>query len=151
MTAAIEEYIHNFKLEFPAYHAEKLSGFSFGNTEEMADELSRLVAEGIKTGTSSMLDEYEFAHESIPAKNKLEIVLDGKNQPVCIIRNVAVDILPFNQITERQAFKEGEGDRSLSYWREVHEAYFSECCEKRGIEFTEDKLIVYEEFEVVYK
>lgn len=31
-----------------------------------------------------------------------------------------VYIVPFNEVSIKYAFKEGEGDKSLSYWRRVH-------------------------------
>ena len=51
MYQKVEEYFKKFQEEYPRYQSEKLSFFSFGNTEEMADELSELVVKKIKTGT----------------------------------------------------------------------------------------------------
>ena len=51
---------------------------------------------------------------------------------------------------KEHAFKEGEGDRSLEYWREVHKKFFRECLEEYGLEFSENMKVVCEEFEVVY-
>ncbi len=46
--------------------------------------------------------------------------------------------------------KEGEGDLSLEYWRRVHVALFSKWLAEIDILFSEDSLIVCEEFKVVY-
>ena len=43
MYQKVEEYFKKFQEKYPRYQSEKLSFFSFGNTEEMADELSELV------------------------------------------------------------------------------------------------------------
>ena len=56
----------------------------------------------------------------------------------------------FNNVSKEHAFKEGEGDRSLEYWREVHKKFFRECLEEYGLEFSENMKVVCEEFEVVY-
>ena len=48
------------------------------------------------------------------------------------------------------AFKEGEGDRSLSYWQSVHERFFRNEMEEYGLEFSEEMKIVCEEFKVVW-
>ncbi|MEO2701633.1 RNA-binding protein, partial [Enterococcus faecium] len=53
MYQKVEEYFKKFQEKYPRYQSEELSFFSFGNTEEMADELSELVVKKIKTGTSS--------------------------------------------------------------------------------------------------
>ena len=41
-------------------------------------------------------------------------------------------------MSKEHAFKEGEGDRSLEYWREVHKKFFRECLEEYGLEFSEN-------------
>ena len=51
----------------------------------------------------------------------------------------------------RLANIEGEGDKSLRYWREVHKNFFKRELEALNMEFIEDMLVVFEEFEVVYK
>ena len=35
-------------------------------------------------------------------------------------------MVPFDEVDEEHAYLEGEGDRSLEYWREVHERFFTE-------------------------
>ena len=111
MYQKVEEYFKKFQEEYPRYQSEKLSFFSFGNTEEMADELSELVVKKIKTGTSSGYDLYKKEH----------------------------------------AWKEGEGDRTLAYWRKGHADFFKHVYkEALNMAFTEEKLIVYEEFEVIF-
>ena len=61
-----------------------------------------------------------------------------------------VTVLPYDQVPAEFAYKEGEGDRSLNYWREVHEAFFANELAEAGLAFSEDMLVVCEEFEVVY-
>lgn len=151
MYQKVEEYFKKFQEEYPRYQSEKPSFFSFGNTEEMADELSELVVKKIKTGTSSGYDLYKKEKEPLPKVGQLDVVLNGKNEPVCIIKNINVTILPFSEITEEHAWKEGEGDRTLAYWRKVHADFFKHVYkEALNMAFTEEKLIVYEEFEVIF-
>ena len=52
---------------------------------------------------------------------------------------------------KEHAFKEGEEDRSLEYWREVHKKFFRECLEEYELEFSENMKVVCEEFVVVYQ
>lgn len=124
--------------------------FSFGNTPQMADELGKLVWEGKKTGTSSGYDLYT-AEEEKPAAADLSIVVNSGNQPLCMIRNTTVEVLAYKDVTVEQAFKEGEGDRSLAYWRKVHWEFFTAAYAKERLEFTEDRRIIYETFQVVYR
>jgi len=60
-------------------------------------------------------------------------------------------VLPFDEITDTFAFKEGEGDKSLAYWRAVHKDFFSRCLKEAGLAFNEKMKVVCEEFEVVYQ
>ena len=47
---------------------------------------------------------------------------------------------------------EGEGDKSLSYWKQAHtEVFRRECREDFDMEFSEDMDCVCEYFEVVYQ
>ena len=55
-------------------------------------------------------------------------------------------------MSEEYAFIEGEGDKSLSYWKEAHTQVFTrECREDFGMDFSEDMDCVCEYFEVVYQ
>ena len=58
--------------------------------------------------------------------------------------------MPFDEVDEEHAYLEGEGDRSLEYWREVHERFFTEnATHDRG--FAPDMPVVLERFRVVYQ
>ena len=89
--------------------------------------------------------------DELPYKNEYSIVLDKEEIPVCIIKTDRVRIIPFYQADERHAQKEGEGDKTLSYFRKVHIDFFKEECEKANTFFSEDDLIVIEEFHLEYK
>ena len=114
------------------------------------DELARLTLTGIKTATASVHMLYELDGEAVPQAGDYSVVLDSSGEAVCVIRNVRVQILPYRDVDARHAFLEGEGDRSLRYWREVHERFFRQELAGYGLEFTEDIAVVCEEFEVMY-
>ncbi len=119
--------------------------WSFGDD---ADELARLVKEGIKTATCSALCFYEMEGEVLPKVGEYSVILDSKDQAVCIIRTTKVYTTGFNQVSKEHAWKEGEGDRSLEYWRNTHRRFFIEELCKDGLDFNEDMELVCEEFEV---
>lgn len=126
----------------------KYEAWSFGVDPDI---LAQLVVNGHKTGTSSLYILYELTNEPLPKVNDYSIILDSNNNAVCIIQNIKVDIIPFNEITAEHAYKEGEGDKSLKYWRKVHQEFFTESLSKIDMKFTYDMKVVYEEFKVVYK
>ena len=126
--------------------------WGFGNDEKTADELADLVVRGIKTGTASSYDDYvaEDALDEIPQVGDYSVILNGAEEAVCVIRTTEVEILPFREVPESHAYAEGEGDRSLAYWREVHRKFFTECAEESGIPFTEGSKVICERFTLEY-
>lgn len=121
--------------------------WSFGDD---ADGLAELVRMGIKTATSSAYDVYEDESEPIPQVGEYSVILDSRSEAVCIIRTTKVYVTAFDQVTAEHAYKEGEGDRSLAHWREVHQAFFTQELAMIHRRFDEGIRVVCEEFEVVY-
>ena len=115
-----------------------------------SDKLAALVKSGIKTATCSALIQYEFENKPIPNQGDYSVILDSVDNAVCIIRTNKVYIESFDCVSEEHAFKEGEGDRSLEYWRRVHIDFFTEEFNARKLVFDETINLVCEEFEVVY-
>lgn len=81
----------------------------------------------------------------------MNIVTDFKGNAVCIIKTTAVNLIPFCEVGEEFAYREGEGDKSLEYWRKAHIEAFNCELKEYNKEFKEDMLVVCNEFEVVYK
>lgn len=78
-----------------------------------------MVKSGIKTATTSLYS----AQEDVPVVGMYAIVLNGRNEPVCVIQNKTVEIMPFKNVSAEHAYLEGEGDRSYESWRKVHEKF----------------------------
>ena len=114
------------------------------------DTLAALTLSGTKKATSSAYDLYALTDEELPQAGEYSIILNASGDAVCVIRNVCVSLIPYRNIDARHAFLEGEGDRTLAHWRSVHEAFFRHALREHGLIFTEDIIIVCEEFEVVY-
>lgn len=131
--------------------AATYTAWQFGRTPEVGDELAALVLEGRKRATTGLAFEYEREGEPLPKKGDLSIVLGGDGRARCIIRTTSAQVMPFKDVPEEFAFKEGEDDRSLRSWREVHQRVFTRDCEGAGIEFSQDLHVVCEEFEVVFQ
>lgn len=126
---------------------DDFDSWSFGDD---ADRLAQLVLEGKKTATSSAFPLYEREGEPLPRVGQYSVVLDSSQTAVCIIKTTGVYVAPFDEVCADHAFREGEGDLSLDYWRKVHRAFFSEEMNAAGLEFTEKMKVVCEEFEKVF-
>ncbi len=123
---------------------------SFSDNEKEMTELSALVDQGIKRATASALLSFEKTGNQIPVAGGIFLVIDGRGEAVCIVKTTKVSIIPFNEITEENAFKEGEGDRTLEYWRRVHIEFYKRQLALLNLKFEESIPIVFEEFEKVY-
>lgn len=133
------------------YRKQKVIAEGWGIGSEMADELGALIADGTKTATCSALAEWEHDGEDLPEPGLLTIVLDGNGRPLCMIETTEVFVKPFNQVDEKHAYEEGEGDRSLAYWRSAHQGFFEEYLPSIGVGFSEDMPLVCERFRLIYK
>lgn len=127
-------------------HAE-YEAWAFG---EDADELAELVVCGKKTATASAYPLYEREREPLPRAGEYSVILDSREQAVCVIRTDRVYVTPFREVSEEHARREGEGDGSLAYWRQVHERFFRQEMKEAGLSFDEDMPVVCEEFSCVY-
>ncbi len=122
--------------------------WAFGDHADLADELLGLVLDGTKTATASSLWDTEADGDPVPRVGDLSIVLDGAGRPGALIRTTQVRVVPFIDVDAEHARLEGEGDRSLSHWREAHEAFFRRTAtDDRG--FDETMPVVCERFEVL--
>ncbi|MDP3386890.1 MAG: ASCH domain-containing protein [Eubacteriales bacterium] len=121
----------------------------FCNNQKDADELADLTARGIKQATTSLYYWYEDGTEPMPKPGELNIITDYEGNPKCIIETVNVDVVAFKDVSEEFAHIEGEGDKSLAYWRNAHIRFFTEDMKAEGLSFTEDMKVVCEVFRVV--
>lgn len=114
------------------------------------DALASLVLAGIKTATSSAYPLYELEGEPLPEAGECSVLLNSRDEAVCVIRTDRVAVLPYRDVGAEHARREGEGDGSLAYWRQVHEAFFREEMSAAGLTFTEETPVVCEEFHVIW-
>jgi uncharacterized protein YhfF len=123
----------------------------FGNTQDMADRLGRLVKTGVKTATCSLVWVYEAEGERLPQVGDLSIITTWDGQPLCLIETTQAEVRAFDQVDEQFAYDEGEGDRSLAYWRRVHWEFFSEECAAIGRQPSHAMPLLCERFRLVFR
>ena len=126
---------------------DEIDAWAFGVEPDL---LADLVLRGEKTATASTYDLYALEAESLPQEGTFDVILDSQNQAVCIVKIIKVSVQPFHQVSDQRAFKEGEGDKSLAYWRQVHEDCSAEWLREAGLTFTPESKVVLEEFRKVY-
>lgn len=117
-----------------------LESFAFGDSAELADELLALVLEGKKRATCWAVAEGMKGAEI----GKPMVVRDGAGRPRAVVQTLELTKRQFGEVDEQFAFDEGEGDRSLAYWRAAHQRYFT-----RLKLFEADMILWCERFELV--
>lgn len=137
---------------YPEFFNEPLpkSGY-FGDNRKDADQLAKLIAKGTKKAASHSLLGLQKRNESIPKIGDFFVVTDWEKHAKCIIRTSSVRLIPFFAITDEHALLEGEGNKSLNYWRKVHWDYYTRELAEFDKYPLESMIIVFEEFEVVFK
>lgn len=108
-------------------HDGRHTSWAFGGDDdrELADELVRLVLAGTKRATTSLPSLFEDAGEDLPRPGDHSVVVDGRGVARCVIETTEVEVRPFAEVDARFAHDEGEGDRSLASWREMHLRFFA--------------------------
>lgn len=137
-----------------AWHAalESLEGWCFGGPGSgLEDPLAALVVRGLKTATSGWYQAYQAEDEPLPRVGEVSYVRDSRGRPVCVVELTEVEVHPFLEVDADLARDEGEGDRSLAYWRRAHEAFFRSCEEEVGLRWDpETQDVVCERFRVLH-
>lgn len=122
--------------------------WAFGDPSlpDLATELAMLVRDGPKRATAGLASDYEDDTEPMPKVGDLSGILDGVGAPVCVIRTTDVTIRRLADVDEAFAWDEGEGDRTLAWWRRAYEWYF----EKTEITVDDDTPMVPERVELLW-
>lgn len=133
---------------------KKFHSFSsdyFCADEHNANLCAQLIRIGQKTATCSLFHWYDSGEEPMPTIGHLMIVTNWDGTPICIVEITSVEKCKYSDVSAEFAFLEGEGDRSLDWWRNAHWNFFAKECEELNIEPCEEMMLVLETFRVVYQ
>lgn len=152
MSKKQEELIYqDFLKKHPEYAENDISVESYSDDKELSKEICELILSNEKQATSSLLYWSQNYDVDIAKVNDLEMVIDASGKFYCIVLKTAVKIVAYKDITAEHAFLEGEGDKTLEYYKEAHSHYFYNDLINEDIEFNEDMLVVCEYFKVIYQ
>jgi uncharacterized protein YhfF len=149
---AADEFWKAYLAHLPESEQQRdyFEAFQFGAGREMANQLARLVLDGIKTATSDLI--WHMDHQGKPRwqVGDEHVVLDGNWLPVCVIRTTELETRAFGEVDEAFAHDYGEGDRTLVWWREHLFAWYARECREIGREPSYEMPLQCERFEVVF-
>ncbi|MCL1935731.1 MAG: GNAT family N-acetyltransferase [Defluviitaleaceae bacterium] len=142
-----DKYYNNFLIRNPTYKNNLVIFEQFGTPyTKLADDLAQLILSGKKTATCSRYTKYT----NHVKKGQLTVVLSSEDEPLCIIKTVKTEYKKMNEVTKDFAKAEGEGDRTLKYWYDVHKNFFSSELIQENKEFSDDILLICEQFKVIH-
>ena len=128
-----------------------LESFQIGSTPDHAAQGARLILNGEKTATSSLLWEYHQSGKPQPFVGALSVVEDGARSAVCVVETTWVQVIPFYEVDEKFSRDYGETDGTIKNWYEEFESYYRRLCESMGRELREDTPLVCERFRVIFR
>ncbi|WP_299530350.1 ASCH domain-containing protein [Ulvibacterium sp.] len=136
-------------LEFAFVDAPNVIHFCDNKAD--ANECAELVKRGIKKATSDSLLGLQYRKETLPKIGDFIVVTNWEGKAQCIVRLTKVSFKPYFSIDREYAKLEGEGDKSLEYWKRVHWEYYIRELEPFGRVPRDSMIIVCQEFEKVFE
>ena len=100
--------------------------------------------------SSTYISTLTFDTEPLPKEEDISVIINWEKEPQCIIKTVKIDKYKFKDVPAEFAKIEGEGDRSLNYWKKVHLDFFTREAKGYDFEFNEELFVICEEFRVIY-
>ncbi|MGF1841603.1 ASCH domain-containing protein [Vibrio clamense] len=149
-----QAYLDSFLKTLPPQIADEYTSFSsdyYCADEYNANLCAELILRGEKQASCSLAHWYKFEGELMPETGHLQVVTNWDGKPICIVEITSVSECKYNEVTPEFAAAEGEGDKTLKWWRNAHWNFFSRECEELGIAPSEDMLLILERFKVVFK
>lgn len=148
-----KSYLVQYLSSLPDELATKYTSFSadcFCADEYNANVCVDLILKGEKTATCSLDIWYSEQGETMPEVGHLMVVTNWDGKPMCIVETTSVSKCRYSEVTADFAASEGEGDKTLSWWKKAHWNFFSKECEELNTSPSEQMLLVLERFKLVY-
>lgn len=122
----------------------------FCDNEKDANECLELVLKNVKKATSPSLLGLQLRNEPLPKIGDFLVITDWDGKAKCIVKTTTVKLKPMFSIDEAYAQKEGEGDKSLAYWKKTHWDYYTRELAEFNREPRESMIVVCQEFVKVF-
>ena len=124
-----------------------------GEVVETINSIGELAVKSLKRGTCHQAIQFEMDDVAMRSVGDYWIVVKVDGTPVCVVKIIGINIVPFNQVGPEFAASEGP-ERGLipshENWSYAHRRYFIKQCECWGVPWREDNPVVCESFITVY-
>lgn len=99
---------------------QNLEVWYLGKNKKQANRLYKHVLTGKKIATSYLYNKNEKL-----TNNAYSILTNWDKTKQLLILTTNIEIVPFNKVTKQHAYNEGEGTKTLRYWRKIHKKFFT--------------------------
>jgi uncharacterized protein YhfF len=124
-----------------------------GERVKSLNAIADLAVKSLKRGTCHQAIQFEMDDVPMRSVGDYWIVVKVDGTPICVVKIIAINIVPFNQVGPEFAASEGP-ERGLipshENWSYGHRRYFMKQCERWGVPWREDNPVVCESFITVY-
>ena len=124
-----------------------------GEVVETINSIGELAVKSLKRRTCHQAIQFEMDDVAMRSVGDYWIVVKVDGTPVCVVKIIGINIVPFNQVGPEFAASEGP-ERGLipshENWSYAHRRYFIKQCERWGVPWREDNPVVCESFITVY-
>lgn len=104
---------------------EDLRTLEIGTPGPMRDRLNGLILSGIKRATAGLLLDYVREETDLETVGERLALVDDGGGRIAVVEVVAIETVPFGEVSWSFAQAEGEGDASLDDWREGHRKFWA--------------------------
>jgi uncharacterized protein YhfF len=145
----ISEDSRHYALPFVEHDEEMDEGII-----KIIDDIGALAVKSLKRGTCHQAMQFELDDMAMRSVGDYWIIVKTDGTPVCVVKIIGINIVPFNQVGPEFAASEGpEGGLIPSHenWSNAHREYFQEQCDRWGVPWREDNPVVCESFITVFR
>lgn len=147
------EILTALQKKYPSDHKLGSVICSIPGDERIAQELLELFLNGLKWAGSSIKKAYfdptvTDLKEPLPKVGDVWLIQDLDQVVRVIARTVEVEEFAFADVSERLAQAEGEGDKTIAYWKDAHRDFFEHYLRELEIKELDSEMMIAEYFEV---
>ncbi len=145
-----KDFWNRFRQRCPQAPEDAPQAFHFCDNQTDADECANLVVSGQKQATAASLAEMEINGYQISEPGDYWIVTNYDGRPRAVIQTRSVEVKALGDADDQFAWDEGEGDRSLAWWKKAHLAYFRRVLKGTDVPVDDSLAIAFERFDTLY-
>lgn len=130
---------------------QDLPDFALVPPGKLRERLNDAVLRGTKTATSRLLVMDEMTGTPAEPEGTRMRLIDSRGEGVAVIEMLRTEVIPFGEVGEEVASREGEWLASVADWRAAHARFWASMAEDIRAHLSDDEWELTEETPVVVR